>query len=195
MPPAPPTFSMMTCWPSTSESRAPRMRATVSEALPAANGTTMVTGRVGQFCAVQGVAPTTAMASSRNRQRANFMGLTREAVAESRSQAICFSSSLYGISRALKHESQCRLEADKPCDVAGGVIFSESDRLEFPDDVGSASRPSPAGGREDTASLDRPSAWRLCHFAVGTEECSQRGSNKSMLPKRARKLGFRPWLG
>jgi hypothetical protein len=27
------------------------MRASVSEALPAANGTTMVTGRVGQFCA------------------------------------------------------------------------------------------------------------------------------------------------
>src|ERR1700730_37939 len=42
-------FSTTTCWPSTSDRRAARMRPTVSEALPAANGTTNVIGRVGQF--------------------------------------------------------------------------------------------------------------------------------------------------
>src|SRR5260370_15950429 len=49
IPPAPPMFSTTTCWPSTSDRRAARMRPTVSEALPAANGTTNVIGRVGQF--------------------------------------------------------------------------------------------------------------------------------------------------
>jgi len=44
------------------------------------------------------------------------------------------------------------------------------------------SRPSPAGGREDAASLDRPCARRLCDLAVGTEECSRRGSNQRMDP-------------
>ena len=44
------------------------------------------------------------------------------------------------------------------------------------------SRPSPAGGREDAASLDRPCARRLCDLAVGMEECSRRGSNKRMEP-------------
>jgi hypothetical protein len=48
----------------------------------------------------------------------------------------------------------------------------------------------PCGGREDAASLDRPFAQRLCHLAVGTEECSRRGSNKSSLPKRAKKIEF-----
>ena len=49
------------------------------------------------------------------------------------------------------------------------------------------SRPSPAGGREDAASLDRPCARRLRELAVGMEECSRRGSNQRMRPKRARK--------
>src|SRR5260221_7012861 len=44
------------------------------------------------------------------------------------------------------------------------------------------SRPSPAGGREDAASLDRPCARRLCDLTVGTEECSRRGSNQRMEP-------------
>ena len=44
------------------------------------------------------------------------------------------------------------------------------------------SRPSPSGGREDAASLDRPCARRLCDLAVGTEECSRRGSNQRMDP-------------
>jgi hypothetical protein len=42
------------------------------------------------------------------------------------------------------------------------------------------SRPSPSGGREDAASLDSPCARRLRALAVGTEECSRRGSNKRM---------------
>ena len=44
------------------------------------------------------------------------------------------------------------------------------------------SRPSPSGGREDAASLDRPCARRLPTLAVGTEECSRRGSNQRMEP-------------
>src|SRR5215470_8383389 len=51
MPPAPLVFSMITCWPSASEMPTARMRPAVSEELPAAKGTTMVTGRAGQFCA------------------------------------------------------------------------------------------------------------------------------------------------
>jgi hypothetical protein len=39
------------------------------------------------------------------------------------------------------------------------------------------SRPSPSGGREDAANLDGPCARRLRDLAVGTEECSRRGSN------------------
>src|ERR1700688_2374540 len=49
------------------------------------------------------------------------------------------------------------------------------------------SRPSPPGGREDAASLDRPCARRLRELAVGMEEYSRRGSNQRMRPKRARK--------
>ena len=52
MPPPPATFSTIICWPRISESRAARMRATVSEALPAPNGTTSVTKREGQVWAV-----------------------------------------------------------------------------------------------------------------------------------------------
>src|ERR1700692_3121178 len=49
------------------------------------------------------------------------------------------------------------------------------------------SRPSPPGGREAAASLDRPCARRLRELAVGMEEYSRRGSNQRMRPKRARK--------
>src|ERR1700733_1653676 len=49
------------------------------------------------------------------------------------------------------------------------------------------SRPSPAGGREDAASIDRPCARRLRELAVGMEEYSRRGSNQRMRPKRAKK--------
>src|SRR5215510_2927895 len=51
MPAAPPTFSITNCCPSTSDIPTARMRAAVSVELPAANGTTTVTGRVGQLCA------------------------------------------------------------------------------------------------------------------------------------------------
>ena len=47
MPPAPPTFSITTCWPSISLIRAPTTRPSTSVGPPAANGITMVTGRVG----------------------------------------------------------------------------------------------------------------------------------------------------
>src|SRR5262245_46087268 len=44
-------LSTMTCWPSSSDSRGVRMRATTSIGPPAANGTTTVGGRAGQSCA------------------------------------------------------------------------------------------------------------------------------------------------
>jgi hypothetical protein len=52
MPPAPPTFSKSTGWPKSSESRDAKIRPKTSPALPAANGYTIVTGRLGQFCAL-----------------------------------------------------------------------------------------------------------------------------------------------
>src|SRR3981081_2293746 len=56
MPPAPPTFSITTCWPSTSLMRAPTMRPSTSVGPPAAKGMIMVTGRLGKSCAAAGVA-------------------------------------------------------------------------------------------------------------------------------------------
>src|ERR1700684_3284234 len=52
------------------------------------------------------------------------------------------------------------------------------------------SRPSPAGGREDAASLDRPCARRLRDLAGGVGEYSRRGAKKRMRPKRAKKTTF-----
>jgi hypothetical protein len=54
MPPAPPTFSTITCWPRISDSRAATIRPMMSAPPPAANGTTMVMGRLGQLCAAAG---------------------------------------------------------------------------------------------------------------------------------------------
>ena len=48
MPPPPSTFSMMIGWPSVSPSVGCRMRAEHSIGPPAANGTTMLIGRLGQ---------------------------------------------------------------------------------------------------------------------------------------------------
>jgi hypothetical protein len=47
VPPAPPTFSTTTCWPSARVIDSASTRATVSLGPPAANGTIIVTGRVG----------------------------------------------------------------------------------------------------------------------------------------------------
>ena len=51
MPAAAPTFSTITCWPKLWLRCGVKTRATTSNAPPAANGTTMVTGRDGQSCA------------------------------------------------------------------------------------------------------------------------------------------------
>src|SRR5690348_12474553 len=50
-PPAPPTFSITTCLPRVSDSRCASTRPLASTGPPAANGTTMVTGRAGQSSA------------------------------------------------------------------------------------------------------------------------------------------------
>ena len=47
VPPAPATFSTTNCWPSAFEKYSPVMRAMMSVGPPAANGTTIVTGRDG----------------------------------------------------------------------------------------------------------------------------------------------------
>ena len=91
--------------------------------------------------------------------------------------------------------------------VTSGVNCTQNQRFEFPYNVGSVSspirlrmppcsgqsRPSPAGGREDAASLDRPCARRLRDLAVGMEECSRRGSNQRMaLQKNKQTDNFKP---
>ena len=46
---------------------------------------------------------------------------------------------------------------------------------------------------KDAASLDRPCARRLRDLAVGTEECSRRGSNQRMAPQENKKTdNFKP---
>src|SRR6516162_8155406 len=60
MPPAPVTFSTITCWPSSSDRRGASARAITSVAPPAPNGTTMVSGRDGQLCAAAGALATSA---------------------------------------------------------------------------------------------------------------------------------------
>src|ERR1700674_5364015 len=56
MPPAPPTFSTITCCCKASLKADCRIRATASIGPPAANGTTIVSGRIGQVSASIGVA-------------------------------------------------------------------------------------------------------------------------------------------
>src|SRR5438270_639866 len=66
MPAAAPTFSTITCWCRISLSRGANTRPITSNAPPAANGTTMVTGRVGHSCAgaLAVVAASAAMATT-----------------------------------------------------------------------------------------------------------------------------------
>src|SRR5215469_11143815 len=78
MPPAPPAFSTMTCWPKTSARRAARMRPMTSAPPPAANGTTIVSGRLGQPCAVADWArPSEQAAASAIRRRQPVMSASR----------------------------------------------------------------------------------------------------------------------
>src|SRR5262249_16754484 len=62
--PAPPTFSMITCWARISESRRPTMRPSTSVPPPGANGTTMVSGRAGQLSAAAELPHKSALASA-----------------------------------------------------------------------------------------------------------------------------------
>src|SRR5580704_17087783 len=68
MPPAPPTFSTITCCCKASLKADCRMRATASIGPPVANGTTIVSGRLGQVSALIGGATTASRAirTSRN---------------------------------------------------------------------------------------------------------------------------------
>src|SRR5262249_51787828 len=64
MPAAAPTFSTITCWPRLWLSCGENTRAMTSNAPPAANGTTMGTGRVGQSCAIAGAAAASTAATA-----------------------------------------------------------------------------------------------------------------------------------
>src|SRR5216684_2665369 len=86
LPPAPVTFSTTTVWPRPLVMRSAMMRAMVSVGPPAENGTTMLSGRVGKFCAP--AAPqqkASADARSRSLLEANGLpvpaGIARAAVA------------------------------------------------------------------------------------------------------------------
>ena len=73
----------------------------------------------------------------------------------------------------------------RPAGADCGPGLCSPDRSSVPSCSGQ-SRPSPSGGREEAASLDRPCARRRRDLAVGTEECSRRGSNQRMAPARKR---------
>jgi hypothetical protein len=55
---------MITCWPSVLPSPAPTIRPIVSTGPPAAYGTTIVTGRVGQLCAAAGAVEAASIAAA-----------------------------------------------------------------------------------------------------------------------------------
>src|SRR6516162_969373 len=57
LPPAPGLFSITTCWPQISESRAPMMRPMLSMPPPGVNGTTSLMTRLGQPSAEGAVRP------------------------------------------------------------------------------------------------------------------------------------------
>jgi hypothetical protein len=70
IPPAPPRFSTTTGWPSCAENRSASRRASRSAGPPAAKGTMIRTGRVGQAWAKAGATGrTSASASSARRRR------------------------------------------------------------------------------------------------------------------------------
>src|SRR4051794_12285218 len=63
LPPAPPRLSITTAWPIALPRYSPIARATTSEVVPAVNGTTMLSGRAGQACAIACGTPETLEAS------------------------------------------------------------------------------------------------------------------------------------
>src|SRR6516225_9852420 len=69
MPPAPPRFSMITDWPSSSASRGATMRATTSTPPPATNGTTIFTVWLGYSCACADAAPSSSAQSAEKQIR------------------------------------------------------------------------------------------------------------------------------
>src|SRR5262245_22262073 len=66
MPPAPPTFSTTTCWPSASLSPLATIRPRRSVPPPGGNGITIVTGRSGQVWAVVGLMPSPNTATAKS---------------------------------------------------------------------------------------------------------------------------------
>src|SRR6185369_779620 len=64
LPPAPPTFSITTGWPSVSRIRSAMMRAAESVEPPGGNGTIKVSGRDGKVCACAAAAAQTTMNSA-----------------------------------------------------------------------------------------------------------------------------------
>src|SRR3954466_4089054 len=83
LPPAPPLFSIMTCWPQISDSRAAAMRAAASAPPPGGKPTIMRTTRVGQAAACVDAMPGRAGVASaaapkrRNSRRRSVMAIPR----------------------------------------------------------------------------------------------------------------------
>src|SRR6185295_3379274 len=78
MPPAPLTFSMMICWPSSSDIGGAMMRAATSIGPPAGNGTTMVTVRTGQSSAQAGKGSATSAAMMAHTDVRRIGGLPKD---------------------------------------------------------------------------------------------------------------------
>src|ERR1051325_5124846 len=76
LPPAPPTFSMITGWPSDGRIASPMMRAAVSVDPPGGNGTIRVTGRDGNACACAWLVTRAANAASAAAANIRTLGLS-----------------------------------------------------------------------------------------------------------------------
>src|SRR2546423_850712 len=114
MPPAPVMFSITICWPRISLNRAARMRASVSTGPPAAYGTTMVTARVGQSCALA------------------MRGASRSTIPATALQIILRMSSSRGLERRHSKDSSPRILSSRPkgfhCDRdSSGAISLRAD--------------------------------------------------------------------
>src|SRR4030095_13693798 len=72
VPPAPPWFSMMICWPISFDTWAAMSRAMPSVGPPAVNGTTQVTVLAGQLCASDHGVVTISAAAAAARRREQF---------------------------------------------------------------------------------------------------------------------------
>jgi hypothetical protein len=93
---------------------------------------------------------------------------------------------------ARKRPRSCNQAQTSDTETATGVFLSHAqmNRCPTPEPIKHAAVLGPVKAKplgvaaEDAASLDTPCARRCVKYTVGTEECSRRGSNKRMDPRR-----------